>query len=98
MRPRHVPARTCVGCRQEQPKRELVRIVRDLAGRVAVDPTGKRPGRGAYLCPEPDCWTAALRRGALAGALRVTLATEDRAALERFRDTLRPTVVPASDV
>ncbi|HZU07113.1 MAG TPA: YlxR family protein [Chloroflexota bacterium] len=87
-RPRHIPMRTCVGCRQEQPKRQLVRLVRTPEGRVLVDPTGKAPGRGAYLCRQPACWNAALRRSALAGALRTTLSAEDRAALERFRDTL----------
>ena len=91
MRVRHVPQRTCVGCRQEQPKRQLVRVVRTPSGDVAVDPTGKAAGRGAYLCRQPECWTAALRRSALAGALRVTLSAEDRATLERFRDTLSPT-------
>jgi uncharacterized protein len=89
-RPRHVPARTCVGCREEQPKRQLVRIVRSPAGSVAVDLTGKAPGRGAYLCRRPACWAAALRRDQLAGALRASLAPADRAALEAFAASLAP--------
>jgi predicted RNA-binding protein YlxR (DUF448 family) len=88
MRPRHVPMRTCIGCQQEQPKRQLVRVVRLPVGSVAVDPTGKAGGRGAYLCRQPECWTAALRRGALTRALRVTLTDEDRSALEAFRASL----------
>jgi predicted RNA-binding protein YlxR (DUF448 family) len=87
-RPRHVPARTCVGCRQEQPKRQLVRVVRGPDGVVAVDPTGKAPGRGAYVCRRADCWAAALRRDMLGGALRASLAPADRAALESFAATL----------
>ena len=83
-RPRHVPARTCVGCREEQPKRHLVRVVRAPDGAVRVDPTGKAPGRGAYLCRRAECWTAALRRDMLDGALRTSLGTADRAALEAF--------------
>jgi predicted RNA-binding protein YlxR (DUF448 family) len=79
-----------VGCRQEQPKRQLVRIVRTPEGSVAVDPTGKAAGRGAYLCQRPDCWATALRRGMLAGALRVTLTPDDRAALEAYAASLSP--------
>ena len=80
--------RTCIGCQQEQPKRQLVRVVRSPDGGVAVDPTGKAGGRGAYLCRQPECWTAALRRGALTKALRTTLTDEDRSALETFRASL----------
>jgi predicted RNA-binding protein YlxR (DUF448 family) len=90
LRPKHIPERTCVACRSarpeqaKQPKRELVRLVRSSDGRVSVDPTGKKPGRGAYLCDNPDCWQTGLRRGALERALKTTLGEEDRAALERF--------------
>lgn len=70
-RPRHVPQRTCVACRQTSAKRQLERIVRLTDGHVALDPTGKRPGRGAYLCDSPACWTAALRRGVLPRALKI---------------------------
>ncbi|HEY7063981.1 MAG TPA: YlxR family protein [Chloroflexota bacterium] len=96
-RPRHVPARTCVGCREEQPKRQLVRIVRAPSGGVTVDPTGKAAGRGAYLCRRPECWTDALRRGALAGALRVTLSPEDRAGLDAFAASLAPALAAPAD-
>jgi len=96
MRARHVPRRTCIGCRQEFPKRELVRIVRAPTGTVDVDLTGKAAGRGAYLCRARDCWTAALRRGMLAGALRTAVPADDQAKLERFRDTLSPTPEPAN--
>jgi predicted RNA-binding protein YlxR (DUF448 family) len=82
---RHVPQRTCVGCREEQPKRALVRIVRAADGRVAVDATGKAAGRGAYLCTRSACWAMAFQRGALARALRTTLSSEDRAALEHYQ-------------
>ena len=55
-----------------------------------VDPTGKAAGRGAYLCRRPECWAAALRRDMLAGALRVPLALDDRAALASFAASLAP--------
>jgi predicted RNA-binding protein YlxR (DUF448 family) len=65
-----------------------VRIVRGADGGVSMDPTGKAPGRGAYLCLEPECWTRALQRGALAHALRTTVSDADRAALGTYRDSL----------
>jgi predicted RNA-binding protein YlxR (DUF448 family) len=83
MKPRHVPIRTCTGCREEHPKRELIRVVRTPAGAVVVDPSGKLPGRGAYVCRRPDCWSTALR-GSLAHVLKTTLTAVDRAELERF--------------
>ena len=66
-RPRHVPQRTCVACRQGKAKREMVR----------VDPTGKLSGRGADLCHAPDCWAAALKRGVLPRALKLESIPED---------------------
>ena len=50
-----VPVRRCVGCNAQKPKKELVRIVRSPEGEVGVDLTGKRSGRGAYLCPSASC-------------------------------------------
>ena len=89
-RPRHVPQRTCVGCRTTAPKRGFVRIVRTVEGRVAVDPTGKAAGRGAYLCASPSCWEVGLKRGRLAQSLRVTIRDEDRQALVAYAATLQP--------
>jgi len=90
-RPKHVPVRTCVACRRTDAKRGLFRLVRDAEGRVAVDPTGKRAGRGAYLCHDPVCWDQALRRRGLERALRIeTLQPDDRAALEQIARELGP--------
>ena len=81
---RHIPQRTCVACRSERPKREMVRIVRAPDGAVGVDPTGKRSGRGAYLCLQPPCWQAALKRHALDKALKTELTAADREALAAY--------------
>lgn len=90
-RPRHVPQRTCVACRRSDAKRGLIRVVRDADGRVGVDPSGRRNGRGAYLCHDPACWEAAIKRKALERALRVTtLNPDDKAALLAFARTLAP--------
>ena len=88
LRPKRIPERTCVGCRAQQVKRELVRIVRSTDGRVEVDPTGKKSGRGAYLHRSKECWRLGLQRDALEHALKVRPSADDRAALERYAGTL----------
>ena len=85
-RVKHVPQRTCVGCREVLPKRKMVRIVR-TAGGVQVDPTSKLAGRGAYLHDRRECWERGLR-GPLAHALKTTLTSDERARLEDFMNTL----------
>jgi uncharacterized protein len=79
--PRRVPQRTCVGCRSVLAKRQLVRLVRTAGGNVEIDPTGKAPGRGAYLHDRRDCWRKALASGALDHALKITLTEAERARL-----------------
>ena len=91
-RPKHVPQRTCIACRQVKPKRELLRIVRTPQGHVEIDPTGKKSGRGAYLCATRLCWTTALKKKRLEQELETTISEEDRAALEAYVATL-----PAAD-
>jgi len=87
---KHIPQRTCVGCRETLAKRTLIRIVRSEGG-VAIDPTGKAAGRGAYLHNVRACWERGLK-GALANALKTELTDSDRAALQAFLQTL-PTEV-----
>lgn len=77
---KHVPQRTCIICRRTRGKRELHRIARTPTG-VLYDPTGKLPGRGAYLCDDPNCWHTAIDRGALARALKTSLSAEERSSL-----------------
>jgi len=87
-KPRHVPQRTCVGCRETDAKREFVRVVHTPMRTVEVDPTGKKSGRGAYLCRRPECWQAALKKDRLGHALRTTLSEADRAALLEYAEGL----------
>ena len=67
---KHVPIRTCLGCRQRRPKRELVRLVRRTDGVVVHDASGGAAGRGAYVCGDAACLERALKAGRLAQALR----------------------------
>jgi predicted RNA-binding protein YlxR (DUF448 family) len=70
-RVKHVPQRTCIACRRTDAKRGLIRLVRTPEGHVEVDSSGKRNGRGAYLCHDPACWAAAIKRRALERALKI---------------------------
>ncbi len=55
MQTKKVPIRRCVGCGEGKPKKELVRVVKSPEGDISLDTTGRKPGRGAYLCPDPAC-------------------------------------------
>lgn len=66
---RKTPIRTCVACRTERPKKELARVVRTAEGTLLWDPSGKVPGRGAYLCHALACLDLALKRKSLERAL-----------------------------
>jgi predicted RNA-binding protein YlxR (DUF448 family) len=97
---RHIPQRTCIACRQVRPKRELIRVVRTPAGHVELDATGKKSGRGAYLCARRSCWEPALRKGRIEHELETTLLPEDRAALDAYvaslpAETAAPPTAPA---
>ena len=50
-----IPLRTCIACREMKPKGEMTRVVRNADGEIKLDPTGKAPGRGAYVCNDPVC-------------------------------------------
>ncbi len=83
---RHVPQRTCVGCREVHSKRLLIRVVRSPEG-IFVDPTGKMSGRGAYLHDRRECWEKGMQ-SALANALKTALSAEDKERLSEFMATL----------
>ncbi|MRR30723.1 YlxR family protein [bacterium] len=85
-RVKHIPQRTRVGCRQVMPKRNLIRVVRSLAG-VSIDSTGEAAGRGAYMHDKRSCWESAIK-GALAHALKTELTEQDRDVLKHFMESL----------
>ena len=68
-----IPMRLCLGCRQMKPKRELIRAVRSPEGEVSLDFTGKKHGRGAYLCHSADCLGRAVKSKALSRAFGVPI-------------------------
>jgi predicted RNA-binding protein YlxR (DUF448 family) len=85
---KHIPQRTCVACREVKNKRELVRVVRNPDGSIELDETGKKNGRGAYVCPTRDCWEKALMGKQLERTLHSTLSKETREELKRSGQTL----------
>lgn len=83
---RHIPQRTCVGCRNVEPKRSMTRLVRTAEG-VKIDFSGKIAGRGAYLHNLRSCWEAGLK-GSLAQALKTDISADDIDRLEAFIESL----------
>jgi predicted RNA-binding protein YlxR (DUF448 family) len=69
MKERKVPQRKCVGCEQMKDKKDLIRVVRTPEGDIILDLTGKKPGRGAYVCPSADCIGKAVKGKKLERAL-----------------------------
>lgn len=85
-RVKHIPQRTCVGCREVLAKRSLMRVVRTPDG-VELDPSGKKNGRGAYVHDKRSCWERALK-GSLAHALKTELSEKDRSILQEMTKSL----------
>lgn len=85
MRVKRVPIRMCVGCQATRPKKELIRIVRTPEGEIDVDPTGKKNGRGAYICPSLECLALAVKTKKLEKALDHVLGEE---VIQKLRDRI----------
>lgn len=80
--PKKIPLRQCVGCREMKPKPELIRVVKSPEGEVSLDFRGKKPGRGAYVCPQAECLKKARKSRALERAFSAPLPDEVYEALE----------------
>ena len=80
--PKKIPMRQCLGCREMKPKKELIRVVRSPEGELSLDFRGKKPGRGAYLCPDPVCLARAKKSRAISRALSAQVGPEVWEALE----------------
>ena len=81
MTEKKVPMRMCVGCREMKPKKELLRVVRSPEGEVSIDVTGRKPGRGAYVCHSADCLKRAIKQKQLERAFECALGEETHASL-----------------
>ena len=76
LKPRKIPMRMCVGCREMKPKMELLRVVKPQDGEAHIDFAGRSPGRGAYVCKSVECLKKAEKTRALDRALEAHIAPE----------------------
>ncbi len=73
---KQIPVRQCIGCREMKPKNELVRIIRTPENEICLDKTGKKNGRGAYLCLNKDCYDKAVKSKGIERSLKVSIPKE----------------------
>ena len=73
---RKTPMRTCIGCREQKQKRDLIRVVKNKDGEIFIDKTGKANGRGAYLCNDKNCLEKAIKSKALNRAFTTEISEE----------------------
>ena len=90
MKPKKIPMRMCVGCREMKPKKELIRVVRSPEGVVSMDPVGKKPGRGAYVCRSEACLKRAIKQKQLERQLETSLTPKVADALAKALADLPP--------
>lgn len=76
MQEKKIPLRKCLGCNEMKPKKELTRIVRSNTGEISLDDTGKKPGRGAYICPTKKCLHAVRKAKRLEKAFSASIPDE----------------------
>ncbi len=93
MKPRKIPMRMCVGCREMKPKKELIRVVKRPTGEIALDNTGKLPGRGAYVCRSQACLSKAIKQKQLDRALEHKLDDVVVAQIRTMLENLPPAPV-----
>lgn len=83
MKTRKIPQRMCMACREKKDKRDLIRIVRTVDGTIVLDDTGKKSGRGAYICPKAECFKKVRKNKGLERALEVKFTEDIYDSLER---------------
>ena len=77
-----IPMRTCLGCNEMKPKKELVRVVKSPEGEISIDLTGKKPGRGAYVCRDAACLAKARKAKRLERAFSCDIPDDDYDSME----------------
>lgn len=91
---KQIPMRTCIGCRKVQPKKEMVRIVKAPEGNVEIDLTGKRSGRGAYICLNEECFETIKKEKCLIKALGINIPKETLTSIEESLREIRERTLP----
>jgi predicted RNA-binding protein YlxR (DUF448 family) len=85
---KHIPNRTCIACHQVKPKRELIRLVRLADGKVDIDFSGRKNGRGTYLCHSNNCWQLGLKGNRLEYALKTVISSQNRVQLMSYSNEI----------
>ncbi|GAA0122092.1 MAG: YlxR family protein [Clostridium argentinense] len=85
MKVKKIPQRMCTGCMEMKPKKELIRVVRNKDGEVSIDNTGKKPGRGAYICKDIECLEKSIKAKRLERNLEVKISDD---ILERLKEEM----------
>ena len=83
MKQKKIPMRRCNGCNEQKPKNELIRIVKSPEGEISLDLTGRKNGRGSYICRSVDCFNMAVKRKSFERAFGQKLSDETVAAVEK---------------
>ena len=83
-----VPMRKCVGCQEMKSKKEMIRVIRTSEGEFLLDATGRKNGRGAYLCPNGDCLAKAVKNKGLERSFKQAIPKEVYEALEKEMEVL----------
>ena len=78
-----IPQRQCIGCGEMKGKRELIRVLKDTEGSISIDMTGRKNGRGAYLCPSVDCFRKAVKGRGLERSFKMAISKEVYESLEK---------------
>lgn len=85
MKVRKIPQRMCSGCLEKKDKKELIRVVKNKEGQISIDLTGKKPGRGAYICRSLECLEKAIKAKRLDRSLEVKI---DEETFNRLREEI----------
>ncbi len=88
MKTKKIPMRMCLGCREMKEKKSLLRIVKSPEGVVSLDVTGRKPGRGAYVCKDKECLQKAIKQRQIERAFECGLSEEMKAALQQQMEQL----------
>lgn len=83
-----IPMRQCIGCGEMKSKRDMMRVLRTTEGEITLDVTGRKNGRGAYLCQDPECLHKAVKSRGLERALKAAIPTEIYENLEKEMEKL----------
>lgn len=88
MSTKKIPQRQCIGCGEMKNKKEMLRVLKTTDDQIIIDATGRKNGRGAYICPSMDCYKKAVKNKGLERSLKMAIPKEIYEALEKEMDNI----------